>query len=59
MQRALFETMQSIHQNELAYSPEPTCEGHDVETGEECGKTIGDMEDFCQECLTTLFGEQA
>ena len=46
MQRALFETMQSIHQNELAYSPEPTCEGHDVETGEECGKTIGDMEEF-------------
>jgi predicted amidophosphoribosyltransferase len=51
MQRALFETMQSIHQSELAYSPDPVCEG------EECGKPIGDMEEFCPHCLSTLFGE--
>ena len=49
MQRALFETMYSIHQTELAHSPDPACE--------ECGKPCGRMEEFCQKCLTELFGE--
>jgi hypothetical protein len=57
MQRAFFETMESIHQNELAYSPDPVCEGYDVETGEDCNKPVGDMEEFCPHCLSTLFGE--